>query len=976
MLYINQNIMFKKLLLSLIVFLTISTINAQNCSDVNISIVMDNFPQEASWEIIDDQGNLIETNGEMVAGLNTSLLCLPDGCYSMLLFDNFGDGWNFGDSELNGSVLIGTPSGSFVYSFVDGNEASIGFGVNADGCEAMLPGCTDDTALNYNQNATEDDGSCEYACSDGQIPATLYVCTFGNGNEVAIEILDEDGNIVYENNGFSNMEIMNTELCLEEGMCYTVNMYNTVNTGWYGGYYWVNVNGIQVSTGFPADDENFATAEFSTNGPCGDVVLGCLDTEACNYDSSANWSDDSCTYPGCVDSTALNYDSSAGCDDGSCEYPEPCDDTQISISITMDSFSQEGSWEILNGDEVVASNYEMESGETTTFACLTDGCYAMIMYDAFGDGWAFGSSIENAGSVVITTPSGTFEYNFNNGGFATFGFGVNADDCEIAIPGCTDSIALNYNPNATEDDGTCNYPCADGTTPATLYVCTFGNGNEVAIEILDDDGNVVYENDGFTDMEVMNTELCLEEGMCYTVNMYNTVNTGWYGGYYWINVNGVQVSTGFPADDENFAAADFSTNGPCGDAVFGCTDEEACNYDSLANWNDQSCTYPGCTDSLAYNFNPSAGCEDDSCFYLDPVENDDCADAVAINCGETVSGLTIGATIDDLDGCGVSITAPGVWYTVTGEGWLINLSTCGQADFDTKLSVYSGDCDSLVCVAGLDDTPGCIGFTTSINFYGEVGVTYYVLVHAFSSGVGTFDLTVNCYDDEIFGCTDSLALNYNPMATVNDGSCIYQEDGCEALFSIFEINENEAMVVIINLSTGDALEYLWDFGDGNTSTEAFPIHYYESDGTYNVCLTITNTEDQCSDTICMDITYEGQGYIIDGQESVFTGAQSGFSINVISPQTISVDENILSNENISLFPNPVSTELTIQYNQMGADHLTYQIIDMTGRMILNSTNELINATTKIDVSSLSNGIYILTITNETGIAAQRFEVSK
>jgi hypothetical protein len=31
------------------------------------------------------------------------------------------------------------------------------------------------------------------------------------------------------------------------------------------------------------------------------------------------------------------------------------------------------------------------------------------------------------------------------------------DDCEISVPGCTDASACNYNPVATEDDGTCLY---------------------------------------------------------------------------------------------------------------------------------------------------------------------------------------------------------------------------------------------------------------------------------------------------------------------------------------------------------------------------------------------------------------------------------------------------------------------------------------------------------------------------------------
>jgi hypothetical protein len=31
----------------------------------------------------------------------------------------------------------------------------------------------------------------------------------------------------------------------------------------------------------------------------------------------------------------------------------------------------------------------------------------------------------------------------------------------------------------------------------------------------------------------------------------------------------------------------------------------------------------------------------------------------------------------------------------------------------------------------------------------------------------------------IFGCTDPLANNYNPNATVDDGSCFYGQDSCD-----------------------------------------------------------------------------------------------------------------------------------------------------------------------------------------------------
>jgi chitodextrinase len=40
---------------------------------------------------------------------------------------------------------------------------------------------------------------------------------------------------------------------------------------------------------------------------------------------------------------------------------------------------------------------------------------------------------------------------------------------------------------------------------------------------------------------------------------------------------------------------------------------------------------------------------------------------------------------------------------------------------------------------------------------------------------------------------------------------------------------------------GDAITFLWDLGDGTTSTEADPQHTYSSAGTYTVTLTVTDT---------------------------------------------------------------------------------------------------------------------------------------
>lgn len=58
------------------------------------------------------------------------------------------------------------------------------------------------------------------------------------------------------------------------------------------------------------------------------------------------------------------------------------------------------------------------------------------------------------------------------------------------------------------------------------------------------------------------------------------------------------------------------------------------------------------------------------------------------------------------------------------------------------------------------------------------------------------------------------------------------------IFSIMQDNDGKR-VVFVDRSSGIPNEYLWDFGDGETSTLKNPIHDYTSSGIYTVSLTVT-----------------------------------------------------------------------------------------------------------------------------------------
>ncbi len=140
-----------------------------------------------------------------------------------------------------------------------------------------------------------------------------------------------------------------------------------------------------------------------------------------------------------------------------------------------------------------------------------------------------------------------------------------------------------------------------------------------------------------------------------------------------------------------------------------------------------------------------------------PPDNDNCAGAIALSCGQAVNGNTSSATADTT-GCGTS-SGPGVWYTFTAPyNAIVTLQTCYDGtDFDNVLNVYTGACDDLTCFNGFSDDgyadgatgglPYCSGSKAGGVFTASAGETYYILLSGYYSySVGNYELSVDCQE--------------------------------------------------------------------------------------------------------------------------------------------------------------------------------------------------------------------------------------
>ena len=103
---------------------------------------------------------------------------------------------------------------------------------NPDACEDLIPGCTDPTACNYNEEATDEDGSCVY-CDEGlcdNVPAYCYGCI----DPIALNYDEnsqiDDGTCVYSTGpDLVPIEVVVTDqYCLENGTTHVFQYQLTV----------------------------------------------------------------------------------------------------------------------------------------------------------------------------------------------------------------------------------------------------------------------------------------------------------------------------------------------------------------------------------------------------------------------------------------------------------------------------------------------------------------------------------------------------------------------------------------------------------------------------------------------------------------------------------------------------------------------------------------------------------------------------
>jgi hypothetical protein len=416
---------------------------------------------------------------------------------------------------------------------------------------------------------------------------------------------------------------------------------------------------------------------------------------------------------GCTDSTALNYNSVANTNNGTCYY--------------------------------CTLNYSLySSNPSTQFNC--DGWLSAYVPNNFNYPisyfWSTGAPVNNW--LIDTLCNDTFSLTIVDAN----GCGADTTVLLSDYVGCMDSSALNFNSSVMFDDGSC-IPFIYGCTDSLM-----SNYNNLANT---DDGSCVPYILGCMDTLAFNYNSAADtsDGSCCfmsgcmdpTMLYYNVLNC---------------IDTAF--------------GGSCEPYIYGCMDQNAANWNSLANTDDGSCWYCvyGCEDSSMFNYDPLATCNDTSCIPFIY----GCTDPSAWNY-DSIANTNDSSCIATVYGC----TDPMAYNYYPGAN--VDDGSCYTCSFSTPIwYIDTASIDSCNAYAGImissNSNQGPLSYSWNVLWGPSINIPTMPYSNSLCRGIYTMTvIDINgCalidtleIGNVVLGCTDSTAQNYNAAANIDDGSC-------------------------------------------------------------------------------------------------------------------------------------------------------------------------------------------------------------
>ena len=475
---------------------------------------------------------------------------------------------------------------------------------------------------------------------------------------------------------------------------------------------------------------------------------------------------------GCMDPAYVEFNPLADTDDGSCNT--------LRVFGCIDS---------------TMYNYDPQAN---TMALINNCDYVLTLYDLIGDGWV-GSYLEviqdtNIYQFYIDTTVYTQDFiiYLNAPQQVEFKFYVTSQ-AQLTTPHCGFKLTNPLGNTIIEVLPPFIQPMYKYKTPTFCGdLCiekTFGCMDSTAVNYIDsvntDDGSCYYApgctNSSYLEYYTQNFVADYNDGSCLTQAVWGCIDPMAFNYDSTANIdNGgcIPVVEGCMQPLAFNYNAQANTPDSCIAVVYGCMSSIAINYNPLVNTDDGSCigVVYGCTDTTMWNYSPSANVDDNSCIPFIY----GCMDPMMFNydpLANTENGACIAFTYGCMDSAMFNYdplantdngTCVPFIYGCTNPIALNYCDTCNTDDFSCILPIY-GCTDSTM----FNYNPLANVGNNSCAPY-VYGCTDPSMLN-YNPLANTENFTCIPY---IYGCTDSTALNYDTLANTENGSCIEIIVGC------------------------------------------------------------------------------------------------------------------------------------------------------------------------------------------------------
>lgn len=308
--------------------------------------------------------------------------------------------------------------------------------------------------------------------------------------------------------------------------------------------------------------------------------------------------------------------------------------------------------------------------------------------------------------------------------------------------------------------------------------------------------------------------------------------------------------------------------------------------------------------------------------------------------------------------------ANSVYYSANGGAWVAGNTINWGIDSFMNLPagnnticqkiIGNGCADSVCqtvfvnCMISETHTVGCgqVAFTTSGN-PGITSAAWYI---------GGSQVSTQINPTITFTNTSSFYLSYTlqtSLCTKTD-SVYIQVGPVTPVFYVYpdSIAGPHNWLIYVDNQPNYAT-YNWSWGDGTTSTSAFPAHTYSTAGWYNICLTV---HDFCGDSAssCQN-------------DSMFRTSSTmiGITVQPMNPNTVSVATN--QRADLNVYPVPATDQLILE--NTGATRA--ELFDNEGRKVLSEILSNGKGKASLNIQSLSSGFYLLKVYTANGILQKK-----